>query len=106
MEGYITRYLANLKLGTLHIYTGWSKNRTFAIFRAIFCQKNFFFQNDPVGGFLCEESFARIEKSSKRFLSHEIVKNLKKMKNSDFFNDFMVKEAFWRFFNARKRFLA
>ena len=30
------------------------------------------------GVFLCEESFARIEKSSKRFLSHEIVKNLKK----------------------------
>jgi hypothetical protein len=46
------------------------------------------------GVFLCEESFARIEKSSKRFLSHEIVKNLKKMKNSDFFNDFMIKEAF------------
>ena len=46
------------------------------------------------GVFLCEESFARIEKSSKRFLGHEIVKNLKKMKNSDFFNDFMVKEGF------------
>ena len=34
------------------------------------------------GVFLCEESFARIEKSSKRFLDHEIVK---KNQNFSFF---------------------
>jgi hypothetical protein len=41
------------------------KNRTFANFQAIFVQKNFlnFFQNDPMGVFLCEKSFVRIEKS-------------------------------------------
>jgi hypothetical protein len=77
MEGYMTRYLANLRLGTpTHIYRVVKKPH-FCDFSSNFLP-NKIFLNDPVGGFLCEESFARIEKSSKRFLSHEIVKNLKK----------------------------
>jgi len=74
--------------------TGWPKKTALLRFFEQFFAKKNFFQNDPVGGFLCEESFARIEKSSKSFLDHEIFKNLKKVKNTDFFNDFMVKKAF------------
>jgi len=62
----------------------------------IFCQKKFFlnlFQNDPVGVFLCEESFARIKKSSKRFLDHEIVK---KNQNFSFFSNFKKKYRLWQ----------
>ena len=110
MEGYMTRYLANLRLGTpTHLYRVAKKNRTFAIFRAIFCQKKFFliFSKWPFGGFFYARNRLRALKNLENAsLAMKSLKIWKKMKNSDFFNDFMVKEAFWRFFNARKRFLA
>ena len=62
------------------------KNRTFVIFRALF-------QNDPMGDFSMRKSFARIDKSSKRFLDHEIVKKIRIFHFFQIFNDFMAKEA-------------